>query len=72
MSLFDTVRFSCPKCSDFLEVRTDVGDCVFTEIPSANVPIAMAESLKGRSVYCRHCDCEFSVKMPTTVPLELI
>lgn len=56
MGMFDTVNFTCPKCDSIIGVQSKAGDCTLADIPSEAVPIDVAASIVGESVYCDHCD----------------
>lgn len=61
MGMFDIVRFTCPRCSGYLNVQSKVGACVLQEINQDEVPVAIARDIEGKSIWCQHCECDFTV-----------
>lgn len=66
MGCYDTVRFRCLRCNQRFTEQTKAGNCTLTDFDSQDVPLAIAASLVGESVFCPHCSAEF--KMASQAP----
>jgi len=68
MGMFDTITFLCPQCKESLEVQSKAGDCLLNDFNFKEVPILIAEDIKGEKVYCGNCDLSFKIELDDTIP----
>jgi uncharacterized C2H2 Zn-finger protein len=61
MGMFDTVHFECPKCGHAIEEQSKVGPLDLKDFQASAVPLAIADSLDGESVFCPGCDTEWRI-----------
>jgi ribosomal protein L31 len=59
MGMYDTVYFTCPNCGKTFEEQSKCGDCVLNSFQSHSVPVDIANSFDGKTIYCEHCGTKF-------------
>jgi transcription elongation factor Elf1 len=69
MGMFDTVKFECPACGEETSFQTKDGECTLKTYGLKNMPGAIAEGLKNKSIYCNHC--EISIGFETFVEVRV-
>lgn len=68
MGMFDTVVTSCPVCGAHNEIQTKAGDCELKVYSLSGVPVDIAKSLDGQTVFCIHCTYDYKIYWPKTAP----
>lgn len=73
--MYDSVIFTCPKCSNPIEAQSKAGDCHLHDYPSSAVPIKIAKDVEGDAVWCEHCNESYIAIIPSapeTVMMVLV
>jgi len=55
MGMFDSVYVKCPNCDRLVEFQSKAGDCCLQKFNENEVPIAIAENIKGKHETCKYC-----------------
>lgn len=63
MGMFDTVRFKCPNCGEFVEYQSKAGRCMLNLYDEDAVPPEIARDLHGDIDDCYHCGQEMVLKV---------
>ena len=67
MGMFDEISFRCPACKSAIIVQSKAGECELMLISCSEVPIVIADDIRGTSVYCESCGTHSKVFMPVKI-----